>query len=65
MKNNEIEIGDKFQYGFVNLECVESNDCEGCVFGIDDTCYKDKDYVGECESYLRSDNKGVIFKKVE
>ena len=48
---------------------IEKEECNGCFFGHDDTCYNPT-YNGwgdgfQCEPKERSDGKNVIFKEVK
>ena len=63
----ERPIGDKFDFGGVTLEVVESEQCKGCYF-FKSTVYCDgykNEAVGDCGHDGRSDRKSVKFKKVE
>lgn len=62
----ELKVGERFS---VTLEVVEQDGCDGCFFGISDTCYNPtmNGLVDgfSCESEDRSDGKGIIFKEVK
>ena len=63
----ERPIGDKFDFGGITLEVVESNSCKGCIF-FGGGVYCDEynhNIVGNCGPFVRSDEKSVIFKEVE
>lgn len=65
------QIGDVFQQGGRSYEVVEvepCNECRGCgmkIGTIDDPCIADIEACGLCYKSMRSDNKSVIFKKIE
>lgn len=62
----EIKVGERIT---VTLEVVEQNNCDGCFFGHDDTCYNPTvngwSDGFDCEPENRSDHKNVIFKEVK
>ena len=63
----ERPIGDKFDFGGVTLEVVESDSCNECIFfgcGVYCDVYN-HNIVGYCGPFVRNDEKSVIFKEVE
>ena len=63
----ERQIGERFDYGGVTLELVESGACKGCLFfkGFLHCEEHDIDVTGDCGPVNRSDGKSVKFQKVE
>ena len=65
----ERHIGDKFDFGGITLEVVESGKCKGCYFfktGYHTYCeVYNRHILGHCGPFVRSDEKSVIFKEVE
>ena len=66
----ERPVGEKFEYRDITLEVEEipGNYCFGCYFHNElIPCYfqRIKNIIGFCQSYKRTDHKGIIFKKVE
>ena len=65
----ERKIGETFDFGGVMLEVVEEVEfaCEGCYFGVNTSLcsFVDRDVIGPCREYTRSDFQNVIFKKVK
>ena len=63
----ERQIGERFDYGGVTLEVVESGACKGCLFfkGFLHCEEHDMDVTGDCGPVNRSDGKSVKFQKVE
>lgn len=67
MEKKEFAVGEVFQCGLIKLKCIESEGCNGCY--LEHICarissIRIRHIVGKC-SCSRSDNKSVIFKKVE
>ena len=71
----ERKVGEKFLYKGTQLEVVEqsvenkdiSRLCKGCYFYENSMLcysYRGNRIVGECNCYLRTDRKEVIFKEV-
>ena len=62
----ERQIGEKFDFGGVTLEVVESGPCKGCFFFVNGSNIYCKGFNGEINGHCigRSDGKSVIFKKV-
>ena len=73
----ERKINEIFEYDGVRLKVIEHSNqftiggtcSEDCYF-YDRACspkcsYRDRDITGQCQYALRSDCKGVYFKKVE
>ena len=63
----ERQIGERFDFGGVTLEVVESGACKGCLFfkGFLHCDGHDMEVTGDCGPVNRSDNKSVKFLKVE
>ena len=63
----EIQIGERFDFGGVALEVVESGACKGCHFfkGFLHCEEHDIEVTGDCGPINRSDGKSVKFQKVE
>ena len=65
----ERKIGDKFDFGVVTLEVVQSGACKCCYFfktGYHVYCEEhDIEVTGDCGPINRSDGKSVKFQKVE
>ena len=63
----ERKIGERFDFGGVTLEVVESGPCKGCFFFVGGTDIYCKGFNGEINGPCigRSDNKSVKFQKVE
>ena len=57
------EIGERFEYGGVVLEVVESYDCSGCFFRGEDGCNLPIHRI--CSMYVRHDNKNICYKLIE
>lgn len=65
----ELKVGERVT---VTLEVVGDDvgdGCDGCFFGLDDTCHNPtvngRAEGFDCESENRSDSKDVIFKEVK
>lgn len=68
MAEKEFKIGQTFQCGLVKLKCIENKTCNGCY--LEYICesissIRIRHIVGACSCSSRSDNKSVIFVKVE
>ena len=63
----ERQIGERFDFGGVTLEVVESGACKGCLFfkGFLHCEDHDMEVTGDCGPVNRSDGKSVKFHKVE
>ena len=63
----ERQIGERFDFGGVTLEVVESGPCKGCFFFVGGANIYCKGFNGEINGpcIRRSDNKSVKFQKVE
>lgn len=65
----ERKICERFDYGGVTIEVVESGSCKGCYFfktGYHVYCEEhDIDVTGGCGPFNRCDRKSVKFQKVE
>ena len=63
----ERQIGERFDFGGVTLEVVESGACKECLFfkGFLHCEEHDIEVTGDCGPINRSDNKSVKFQKVE
>ena len=63
----ERQIGERFDFGGVTLEVVESGACKGCHFFKDCiNCEEhDMEVTGYCGTVNRSDGKSVKFQKIE
>ena len=63
----ERQIGEKFDFGGVTLEVVDSGACKGCLFfkGFLHCEEHDMEVTGDCGPVNRSDGKSVKFQKVE
>ena len=63
----ERQIGERFDFGGVTLEVVESGACKGCHFfkGLLHCEEHDMEVTGGCGPVCRSDNKSVKFLNVE
>jgi len=60
----EMTVGAIRFLGDDHLMAVEHEDCVGCVFANETTCLTATKLLGPCTNLLRSDGKGVIFKRV-
>ena len=63
----ERKIGERFDFGGVTLEVVESGSCKECYFfkgGIRCEGYNGE-INGSCGPFNRCDGKSVIFKEVK
>lgn len=62
----EYKIGQRVT---IILEAVEHEECDGCFFSIDGTCYNPTRNGWadgfQCESEDRSDGKRIMFKEVK
>lgn len=63
------KVGDRFTIDGVEFVVEEVADkkkpCVDCAFCEKDNCTARLEFVGLCYSGMRSDNKQVVFKKVE
>lgn len=63
----ELEIGDNLEVDKIRLECRQQADgtCHGCYW-LEEQEYvcTHRHHCGICSSFLRTDNKDVIFVKV-
>ena len=78
LKNKDMEIktrkmGSEYSYTWRNGTCggtlitlkvVESDSCNDCFFHHN-RCVENRLYNGHCSGNSRTDNKGVIFKKID
>ena len=66
MSMKELKIGERVT---ITLEAVEHEECDGCFFSIDGTCYNPtrNDWADgfQCQPEDRSDGKSIIFKQVK
>lgn len=62
----EYKIGEIFEYNGEWYQAVEKTEksCKACYFYSDEGCFASTG-LGRCRHYSRSDNKSVIFKKLE
>ena len=63
----ERKIGEVFEYNGEWYQCIVGNSCEDCAFNKR-KCYTvidNGDPIGDCCADRRTDNKDVIFKKLE
>ena len=63
----ERKIGEIFEYKGEWYQCIVGNGCENCAFN-ERKCYTftdNNDPIGDCCADRRTDNKHVIFKKLE
>ena len=66
----ERKIGEIFELGGEWYQCVESDSCGECslftiVFGDGTKSYLADKVFGQCSKVRRSDNKHIVFKKLE
>lgn len=63
----ERQIGERFCFGGVTLEVVESGSCKGCLFfmGFLHCEEHDMEVTGDCGPVNRSDGNSVKYQKVE
>lgn len=60
MERKEFKIGDVFQFGHIELECVKTLGCEGCLFKRSN-CNNIRQAIGPCCPQTRTDKESVGF----
>lgn len=58
-------IGEIFEYCKLELQVVESENCDGCFFWGDADCLNYRRDTGYCGDSMRNDDKNVIFKQID
>lgn len=62
----EYAVGERFTCGLLELKVVASESCLFCHFGdLDDCGGSLQDIVGHCSRLYRSDNRSIVFQKVD
>lgn len=57
-------IGEMFEWREVKLQVVECETCQDCYFCNDIDCLYYRGNTGYCGASNRTDNKSVIFKRI-